>query len=104
MRYLIHSEDCTFDANTGIYTIVVDRRIANPVSLKFQNLVYEAPTLSTYPLAVYVNSKGINDLIRNKHTLRLTASNHENETDVLGVLTETNTTGRYRLTRASASP
>ena len=98
MRYLIHSEDCTFDTATGIYTMSADRRLANPVSLKIQSFVYQAPTLASYPLAVYVSSGGINDMTAKKHTLQLTENNHENETDIICVLTESNTTGRYKLT------
>ena len=98
MRYLIHSEDCSFDEETGVYSLLADRRIGNPVSLKIQSFVYQAPTLASYPLAVYVSSAGFNDMVTKKHTLKLTASNHENETDVICVLTEANTTGRYQLT------
>ena len=97
MRYLIHSEDCTFNETTGVYTIAADRRIANPVSMKIQSFVYQAPTLASYPLAVYVSSTAFNDLVSKKHTLQLTQNNHENETDIVCVLTESNTTGRYKL-------
>ena len=97
MRYLIHSDDCDYAAATGIYTIALDARLWNPVNLKLMNIVFEAPTLSAYPLAVYCHSVGINDLIRSKHTLKLTAENHENETDVIAVLSEDQTSGRFRL-------
>ena len=35
--------------------------------------------------AIYVSSSGINDMVAKKHTLKLTASNHENESDVICV-------------------
>ena len=104
MRYLIHSEDCSFDGDTGIYSLLADRRIGNPVSMKIQSFVYQAPTLASYPLAVYVSSAGFNKLVAKKHTLKLTASNHENESDVICVLNESNTTGRYKLTTPRRFP
>ena len=104
MRYLIHSEDCTFDDTTGVYTLIADRRIGNPVSMKIQSFVYQAPTLASYPLAVYVSSSGINDMVAQKHTLKLTTDNHENETDVICVLNESNTAGRYTLTTPRRFP
>ena len=104
MRYLIHSEDCTFEETTGVYTLAADRRIANPISLKIQSFVYQAPTLASYPLAIYVSSTGLNDMVAKKHTLQLTSNNHENETDVICVLNESNTAGRYTLTTPRRFP
>ena len=97
MRYLIHSSDCTHNTVTGEYTLELDRRIGNPQSLKIVDVVYEAPTLATYPIAIYLNSVGINQMIMRKHTLRLTENNHENDSDVLAVLTDSYEEGRYRM-------
>ena len=99
MRYIIHSEDCVFDATTGIHSILVDRRIPNPVSLKILSLLYEAPTLSAYPLCVNFKSNAFQDMLREKHSVRLVPNNHENETSIIAVLGESNTTGRYTLIR-----
>ena len=99
MRYLIHSDNCEFDSSTGKHSIVLDRRIANPSHLQLVKCVYEAPTDAggVYPLAVYFRSEGINDLVRNKHTIQLTQNNHENEADVLAVLKESTSAKRYVL-------
>ena len=99
MRYLIHSDDCTFDVATGKHSILLDRRISNPQHLKLIKCVYEAPTDAggVYPLAVYLRSGGIHDLIKNKHTIQLTANNHENEADVIAVLKESFSSKRYLL-------
>ena len=99
MRYIIHSEDCVFDATTGTHSIVVDRRIPNPVSLKILSLLYEAPTLSAYPLCVNFKSDAFQDMMREKHSVRLVANNHENETSIIAVLGEDTTAGRYTLIR-----
>ena len=99
MRYLIHSDDCTFDVTTGKHTILLDRRISNPQNLTVVKCVYEAPTDAggVYPLAVYLRSEGVNDLIKNKHTIQLTENNHENEADVIAVLKESFSSKRYLL-------
>ena len=99
MRYIIHSDDCVFDATTGVHSIVVDRRIPNPVSLKILSLLYEAPTLSAYPLCVNFKSDAFQDMMREKHSVRLVANNHENETSIIAVLGEDSTAGRYTLIR-----
>ena len=99
MRYLIHSADCTFDVATGKHSILLDRRISNPQHLKLVKCVYEAPTDAggVYPLAVYLRSGGIHELVKNKHTIQLTANNHENEADVIAVLKESFSSKRYLL-------
>ena len=99
MRYLIHSDDCVFDTSTGKHTITLDRRISNPSHVELVKCVYEAPTDAggVYPLAVYVRSEGIHSLVRNKHTIQLTASNHENDADVVAVLKESVGARRYIL-------
>ena len=104
MRYLIHSDDCSYDGATGIYNIDIDKKIFNPVNLKLMNIVFEAPTDDSYPLAVYCHSQAINDLVRAKHTLKLTAENHENESDVIAVLSEDQTAGRFRLRQTRRFP
>ena len=99
MRYLIHSDDCTFDVTTGKHTILLDRRISNPQNLTVVKCVYEAPTDAggVYPLAVYLRSGGVHALIKNKHTIQLTANTHENEADVIAVLKESFSSKRYLL-------
>ena len=96
MRYLIHSEDCIFDTATGKHTIVLDRRISNPSHLELVKCLYEAPT-GYNPLAVYLRSEGIHQLVRSKHTIQLKKNNHENDADVLAVLKESTSARRYLL-------
>ncbi len=106
MRYLVHSEDCSFDTATGKHSIVLDRRISNPTHLKVSKLVYESPTIASgvYPLAVYARSEGINDLVRRKHCVELTASNHENESNCYAVLKESQSTKRYHMAKPISFP
>ena len=52
MRYLVHSEDATFDATTGKYMFYLDRRIANPYSITISKANFVAATASSYPQVV----------------------------------------------------
>ena len=99
MRYLIHSEDCAFDTATGKHTILLDRRISNPTFLELVKCVYEAPTDAggVYPLAVFLRSVALHSLAAQKHTIQLTANNHENDADVIAVLKESFGARRYLL-------
>ena len=97
MRYLIHSEDATFDTETGKYTFSLDRRISDPRRIRINSAAYIAPTMATYPQVVYLRSSKLSEAVRRKHTVELKDNSHENATDTLCVLHETHTTGRYNM-------
>ena len=99
MRYLIHSEDATFDTTTGKYFFNLDRRIANPMRIRVNKAAYTAATASSYPNVVYLRSSKIHELIRTKHTVELKDSGHEDASDALAVLEEQHTLGRYKLNK-----
>ena len=93
MRYIVHSADCTYDTATHKHSIVLDRRISNPTTVRLVSALYEAPTLASYPLGVYLVSDALGEMIPQKHTVKLKASNHENQDATVAVLTESNTGG-----------
>lgn len=97
MRFLVHSEDATFDAATGKYFFNLDRRIADPLRIRVTQAAYTAATQATYPQVVYLRSSKLNQVIRKKHSVHLVDEAHENATDVLCALLETHTIGRYNL-------
>ena len=97
VRYLLHSENATYDSTTKKHTFTLDRRIRDPVALRVSKASYKAKTSSTYPLNVYVRSDAISSLIRHKHTVELTTANHESSSNVICSLEETHTLGRYNL-------
>ena len=97
MRFLVHSEDATFDAATGKYFFNLDRRIADPLRIRITQAAYTAATQATYPQVVYLRSSKLNQVIRKKHSVHLVDEAHENATDVLCALLETHTIGRYNL-------
>ncbi len=99
MRYIINSADCSYDTAAHKHSIVLDSRIGNPTTFRIASAVYQAPTLASYPLAVYLASDALGDMIPQKHTVKLKASNHENPDSTVAVLTESHTAGRYRLGR-----
>ena len=99
MRYLIHSEDATFDSTTGKYFFNLDRRIANPMRIRVNKAAYTAATASSYPNVEYLRSSKIHELIRTKHTVELKDNGHEDASDALAVLEEKHTLGRYKLNK-----
>ena len=91
MRYLVHSEDATFDSTTGKYYFNLDTRIANPTRIRINKATFVAATASSYPQVVYLRSNKISELTRTKHTVELLDEGHENQSDVLAVLAESHT-------------
>ena len=82
----------------GVYTVLLDKNLSNASILRLKKATYTISTdQSVVPHVVYLRSKALHTLAREKHTLLLTATQHENSVDILGVLEETHTTGRYRL-------
>ena len=54
MRYLVHSEDATYDSTTGKYFFNLDTRIANPTRIRINKATFVAATASSYPQVVYM--------------------------------------------------
>ena len=104
MRYLVHSEDATFDATTGKYMFYLDRRIANPYSITISKANFVAATASSYPQVVYLRSSKISQLILTKHTVELKDDGHEDSSDVLATLPESHTLGRYGTEKSLTFP
>ena len=97
MRYLVHSEDATFNSATGRYEFNLVTRIPNPVRIRINQATYTAATASTYPQIVYLRSEKLSELTRTKHTVELKNNGHEDITDVLCALQESHDVGRYNL-------
>ena len=97
MRYLVHSEDATFNSANGRYEFNLVTRIPNPVRIRINQATYTAATASSYPQVVYLRSEKLSELTRSKHTVELKNNGHEDSTDVLCALQESHTIGRYHL-------
>ena len=98
MKYLLHSEDATYDTATKKWTFDLDQRISNPREIILSNATFECSTdTSPFPSVVYMRSDALHNLIRHKHTVELKGTKHENASNVIAVLSETHTRGRYRI-------
>ena len=104
-KYLLHSSLANYDAATKKWTFDLDRRISNPTSLRLAKAAYSTPgDTSPHPMVVYLRSDALARMIPQKHTLELRALNHENAANVIAVLSETHTRGRYRILGGAAGP
>ena len=97
MRYLVHSEDATYNSETGRYEFDLTTRIPNPIRIRINQATYTAATNSSYPQVVYLRSEKLAQVTRSKHTVELKNNGHEDATDVLCALQESHAIGRYNL-------
>ena len=99
MRFLLHNEEAVYDATTKVWHYTLDKRISNPTSMIVKKATFSpVSSLTVLPHVIYMHSTALSDMILDKHTVVLRANAHENSTDVIGVLEETHTRGRYALT------
>ena len=97
MRYLLHHSDATFNATTKRFMFTLDRRMANPQSISISKCVFTAATASSYPNVIYMRSDALHNLANIKHSVELKDADHENPTNVIAVMEETHTRGRYHM-------
>ena len=96
LKFLLHSSNAAYDAATKTFVYNLDRRLANPRSLQVERATFTpVSTLTPMPHVVYMHSAALSSMLRAKHTVVLTAEAHENASDVIAVLEETHTRGRY---------
>ncbi len=103
MRYLFHHSDAAFDATSKRWKFTLDRRISNPRSIRLTKCVFTASTATSYPSVVYLRSDALHRMTKTKHTVELKANNHENPSNVIAVLQETHTQGRYAISEKGVS-
>jgi len=97
MKFLLHSSEATYESATKKFLYNLDERITNPTVIQISKACFTCTTdTSPYPDVVYMRSRAIHNMITTKHTVELKDDNHEGASDVLAVLTETHTRGRYR--------
>ena len=97
MRYLLHHSEATFNTVTKRWVFTLDRRISNPRSIRLNKCVFTAAYASSYPSVVYMRSDALHSMTKTKHTVELKADNHENPSNIIAVLQETHTHGRYAI-------
>ena len=97
MRFLLSDGNSTH--TDGIYTFSLDQRLANATVARITkgDYQYTIPSGAVAPHVVYMRSAALHKMVKNKHTVVLKNSQHVDSVDVIGVLEETFTPGRYRL-------
>ena len=102
MRFLLSDGNATFD--NGVFTFALDRRLRNATRARVRKVSYVADSgLSVVPNIVYLRSSAFHSIAADKHSVILTAAQHENSVDVLAALEEQHATGRFRLMEAPRS-
>jgi hypothetical protein len=96
MKYLLHYSDAVYDTATKKYTFTLDKRVANPRTIRINKCTFTASTAATYPSVVYVRSDALTAMTQIKHTVELKGSDHENNSNVIAVLEQT-LIGHYAL-------
>ena len=101
MRFLIHSEDATYDPIAKRYIYNLDRQIAQPSRLIIRKVQYTgASSTSDTVHTVYLRSDKLHQASRQKHTVELKDDQHEDSSNVLAVLTPYETlVNRYKMER-----
>ena len=96
VRFLLSDGNATY-AN-GVFTFALDRRLRNATRARFRKAAYvlDSTVTPVAPNIVYLRSRALHSIAANTHTVILTANQHENAVDVMAVLEDTHTTGRYR--------
>ena len=98
MRYLLHSGNASYDESSKTFTYTLDRRIQDPKSIKITKASYVASSaVASMPPVVYLRSDALSRLCKTKHTVELKNSGHGDGTNVICVLEERHSTGRYSL-------
>ena len=98
VRFLLHNSNATYDPVKKTWFFHLDQRISNPTSIALNKAVYTPQSyLTILPHVVYMHSRALSAMISNKHTVILRGDSHEDSSDVIAVLEETHTRGRYGL-------
>ena len=97
MKYLLHHSDSVYDDTTKRWLFTLDKRIGNPINIKISKLSFTAAVAASYPPVVYMRSNALHNMARVKHSVELKSVDHENSSNVIAVLQETHTQGRYKL-------
>ena len=95
MRFLLHDSQAVYNAVTKKWTFSLDRSIANPKQIRVGKCSFTCATSPTYPAVVYMRSNALTEICTIKHTVELKSHNHHDQSNVIAVLHETHTKGRY---------
>ncbi len=95
MRFLLC--DSKASLTDGVYRYKLDARLHNASRLQLKKCSFQVTHSSTPPLVIYLRSKAIQKISKEKHTVELKVNNYQDGTDILCILEESHTVGRYIL-------
>jgi len=95
VRFILTNDHATLAS--GIYTYSLDTRLSNASFLQLKKCSFQLTTTGTAPVAIFIRSKAFHRIGGSKHTLVLKSDNHQDSSDILAILEESHTTGRYQL-------
>ena len=98
LRYLLHSSKSTLGAD-HVYRFALDKKLGHKADrMVLKDFSFTATSnISPFPHVVYAHSDALTRIISKKHTVELQSVNHDRSSNVIGVLKETHTRGRYKL-------
>ena len=95
VRFILSDSKATLAS--GIFTYSLDQRLNNASVMQLKKCSFQLTTTGVPPVAVYLRSSAIHRLSSHKHTVELKSNNYPASSDILAILEESHTTGRYQL-------
>ena len=98
MRFLLHSQDAVYDATTKTYYYRLTNPLNAPTTLIIEHVNYISidSTQIVKPHVVYMRSKSLSNLFREKHSVIVKSANDVDiQSDVVAMLSESHAVGRY---------
>ena len=99
VKLLLHSSKASWDSAEKAYKWTLSTRLKYPKALRLEDVSFIPSTTPTYPPVIYLRSKTLAAVIKNKHSTQVVGGSdtHDRSIDVLGILQESHATGRYKL-------
>ena len=97
MQFLFNKSDATVDSAQK-FNYSLSNRLPNPTRFAVSDVQYTAATTNNMPVCVYLRSQALTNLMRKKHSVQVKeAQRADRQTDVIAVLSETHTQGRFAM-------
>ena len=97
LKYLLHSSKSTLGADNK-YRYNLDKKLGHDAkTMVLVTLSYSCHSgISPAPHVVYAHSDALSRIIHRKHTVELQDQSHDRSSNIIAVLKETHTRGRYQ--------
>ena len=99
MKFLLSSSQSVYDELTKTYSFQFSRHHSKQNELTISNTSFSTPTdLTLHPHCIFMRSNAITKLKQESNISELQGTTDENFSNVIAVLFETHTRGRYKQT------